>query len=245
MSLPSKITIAKLIVLGAIGGWLGGVCINTLGTLIAGLTNINSLKGSLVGIVSMMILSIPWGWSINSKDWWFWGGNYGYLCSILTVLLYFLIWPYDGHGRGDIHKTVLAIVAAYPLPVFGIGGLTGVYASAWLRPQKPESLLFRIAFPLVILGGLATIIGASMPEEVKPKPKASPEQLECCKLAYQAFVEKVGVSYAIYKAEEYCETQCEEVNNCLNHCMDTKEQCSKDANQCKEEHRACVLSCPN
>ena len=81
-----------------------------------------------------------------------------------------------------------------------------------------------------------------------PEPEPENQQdvfaLECCSKAYQAFVKKVGVSYAIFEAENYCEVKCTEVVSCLDKCGDLRRNCATVDRACKDAYRACVLACP-
>ena len=50
------------------------------------------------------------------------------------------------------------------MPVFGIGGLIGVFTSSWIRPtQDGEHLWVDWILPFVILGGLFSIVGTVNP----------------------------------------------------------------------------------
>lgn len=247
ITLSTPKAIAQLLLLGAVGGWLGGVCINASGGFVAALQDWASYKAALVGLLSILTLSLPWVWTMKQRAWWFSGGAFGVATSILAVLLYFLLWPYDGHGRTEIHKTVITILGAYPIPVFGIGGLTGVFASSWIRPtQDGEHLWVDWVLPFFIAGGFISVIGTVQPlKDDSPKvDELSAEELECCRMAYRAFVKKVGVSFAVFEAEKYCEVECPLVNECLSECSTLKDACASDEVTCKDQHRNCVLSCP-
>ena len=161
------------------------------------------------------------------------------------MVSYFLIWPYDAHGRGAVHKTVLAILASYPVPIFGIGGLLGLGASSWIRPtQSHERLWIDFVLPIFIAGGLFGIVSSMQKGEKVEEPPADIQTLECCSVAYQAFVKKVGVSYAIFEAEKYCEAKCTMVVNCLDRCVGIRKSCAEENKACKDAYRRCVLACP-
>ena len=238
--------ILQLVILGALGGWLGGVCVNASGGFMTAIQSIAPLKAALVGLLSTLFLSWPWVWSMRKRAWWFTGGGFGVVASIIAVILFFLIWPYDAHGRVGWYKTVLTIIGSYPIPVFGIGGLTGVFASSWIRPtQDGEHLWVDWVLPVLILGGLVSVVGTVQPlTDSKPKKELTEAELTCCTMAYRAFVKKVGVSFAVFEAEKYCEVECPLVNECLSECSLLKDACRSDEVTCKEEHRECVLSCP-
>lgn len=239
--------LVQLILLGAFGGWLGGVCINASGGFITAIQDWAPYKAALVGLMSTLLLGFPWVWTMKQRGWWLSGAIFGVCASILAVLFFFLIWPYDGHGREGIHKTVLTILGAYPIPVFGIGGLTGIFASSFIRPtQDGEHVWVDWVLPLLILGGFASVVGTVQPleKETTTADQLSADELECCKLAYRAFVKKVGVSFAVFEAEKYCEVECPLVNECLDVCSALKLECDSDEVTCKDQHRACVLSCP-
>ena len=244
--ISSPKAVAQIVLFGAIGGWLGGVCINASGGLIVAAQTEAPLKAALVGILAFLTLSLPWGWSMKQRAWWFTGGAFGVTASILAVLFYFLLWPYEGHGRDGVYKTVLMIVASYPIPVFGIGGLMGVFTSSWIRPtQDGEHLWVDWVLPVAILGGLLSIMGTVRPlADNEPKRELTIEEAQCCGMAYRAFVKKVGVSYAIFEAEKYCEVQCDLVSECLDVCGEQKNACRSDETTCKDAHRECVLACP-
>ena len=247
IELSTPKALMQLVLLGAFGGWLGGVCINASGGFITAIQDWAPYKAALVGLLSTLFLGIPWVWTMRQRAWWFSGGVFGVSASILAVLLFFLIWPYDGHGREGVHKTVLTILGAYPIPVFGIGGLTGVFASSWIRPtQEGERLWVDWVLPFVILGGFVSVVGTVQPleREEEVSVELSADDLECCKIAYRAFVQKVGVSFAVFEAEKYCEVDCPLVNECLSVCSELKLECNSDDVTCKDQHRACVLACP-
>ena len=251
--------IVQILVLGFLGGWLGGVCINASDGILAAMQSITPLKAALVGLLSTLSLSIPWAVLqhmifvlfpkiriMRKPYWWLSGAMFGVMASVMAVLYYFLLWPYDGHGRMGIHKTVVTIVGVYPIPVFGIGGLTGIFASSWIRPtQEGEQFWLDWLLPLAILAGMFSILGTVAPlENDEPEQQLSPEEIQCCQMAFQAFVKKVGVSYAVFETEKYCEVECPLVNECLDRCNTFKETCSLDEGVCKSQHRECVLSCP-
>ena len=252
--------VLKLILLGAIGGWLGGACVNASEGILAGLVHINSFKGALVGAIANVVLALPWLLSISSVEkisgnlerpilkWIsdFIGGGFGVLASILAVYLFFLFWPYEAHGRSGAYKTMMAIAGTNTGSIFGIGGLVGVYASSWIRPNQEESYWWvDILLPLAILGGLIGIVSSNVKGLEPAEPEMTPDGIECCTLAYQAFVKKVGVSYAIFEAEKYCEIQCPVISDCLHACAEARELCGTDSRDCKDAYRACVLGCPN
>ncbi len=240
--------IAQVVFLGTLGGWLGGVCINASGGFISAIQDLAPYKAALVGMLSTLILSWPWVWSMRKPGWWLSGGVLGVLASVLAVLLFFLLWPYEAHGRESVHKTVLTILGSYPIPVFGIGALTGIFASSFIRPtQDGEHLWVDWVLPVFILGGFASVVGTVQPlsQETTTVEQLAPEEVECCGMAYQAFVKKVGVSYAIFEAEKYCEVECPHVTACLDECNGLKETCVGPEVTCKDTHRACVLNCPN
>jgi hypothetical protein len=237
----------QLLVLGALGGWLGGVCINASGGFISAIQDWAPYKAALVGLMSTLLLGFPWVWTMRQRGWWLSGAVFGVIASILAVLFFFLIWPYDGHGRDGVHKTVLTILGSYPIPVFGIGGLTGIFASSFIRPtQDGEHLWVDWVLPFLIVGGFVSVVGTVQPleKETVTADQLSADELECCKVAYRAFVKKVGVSFAVFEAEKYCEVECPLVNECLSTCAALKLECSADEITCKDQHRACVLSCP-
>ena len=91
-----------------------------------------------------------------------------------------------------------------------------------------------------------SVVGTVQPldRDEKVSVELSAEDLECCKLAYRAFVQKVGVSFAVFEAEKYCKVDCPLVNECLSVCSGLKLECSKGDVTCKDQHRACVLACP-
>ena len=251
----------KLIFLGAIGGWLGGACVNVSDVILDGLVHVNAFKSGLVGAVSNIILAMPWIFGINyiekqsaqrEKPVLRWlsdiiGGCFGIVSSVFAVSLFFLFWPYEAHGRVEAYKTVMAIVGTNPGSLFGIGGLVGVYASSWIRPTQEKLFwLMDILLPLAILGGLVGIVSSNIKSAAEPVAvEMSEEEKECCGLAYQAFVEKVGVSYAIFEAEKYCEISCPVVSDCVDQCSTAREACGTELRECKDAYRACVLTCPN
>ena len=237
----------QLVLLGAFGGWLGGVCINASGGFITAIQDWAPYKAALVGLMSTLLLGLPWVWTMKQRGWWLSGAIFGVLASIVAVLFFFLIWPYDGHGREGVHKTVVTILGSYPIPVFGIGGLTGIFASSFIRPtQDGEHVWVDWVLPVLILSGFASVVGTVQPleKETTTADQLSADELECCKLAYRAFVKKVGVSFAVFEAEKYCEVECPLVNECLDACAGLKLECNADEVTCKDQHRACVLSCP-
>jgi hypothetical protein len=244
--ISSPKAVLQIVLFGAVGGWLGGVCINASGGLIVAAQTAAPLKSALVGVLAFLTLALPWGWSMKQPRWWFLGGAFGVTASILAVLFYFLLWPYEGHGRAGVWKTVLMIVGSYPIPVFGIGGLMGVFTSSWIRPtQDGEHLWVDWVLPFVIFGGLLSIVGTVNPLiDDEPQVELTVEEKECCALAYRAFVKKVGVSYAIFEAEKYCEVQCDLVSECLDVCTEEKVACQANDTKCKDDHRECVLACP-
>ena len=235
----------QLVLIGAIGGWLGGVCINASQGLLAGVMSYNALQAALVGTLSTAILAFPWVWTMKRRGWLVTGGIFGIIASLLALVMFFLFWPYDGHGRDAIHKTVLTMIYSYPVPFFGIGSLMGVYASSWIRPtQEGEHLWVDWILPGLILVGLGSIVNNAAPPEKAPEKELTADDVECCKMAYQAFVQKVGVSFAVFEAEKYCEVKCPIVTSCLDVCMETKDSCTSGETACKDSHRACVLACP-
>ena len=253
--------VLKLVLLGAIGGWLGGACVNVSGGILEGLTHVNAFKSGLVGAISNLLLAFPWVLSINyverlsqrlERPFVKWssdliGGGFGVLSSIFAVGLFFLLWPYEAHGRSGAYKTVMAIIGTNPGSLFGVGGLVGIYASSWIRPTQEELFWWMdILLPLGILGGLVGIVSANSTETTEPEVvEMSAEGKECCTLAYKAFVEKVGVSYAIFEAEKYCEIPCPIVSTCVDGCSKNRESCGSERRSCKDDYRACVLSCPS
>jgi hypothetical protein len=234
----------QLMIIGAIGGWLAGACINADDGLLVALIRWDSARGSLVGLIAFSLLIFPWLFSVRRRCWWSYGLFFGVLAGFLAVLTYFLIWPYEAHGRENIHKTVAAILVSYPLPVFGIGGLMGLGASTWIRPS-PEYTRFwsSLILPFMICIGVFFILHSSEKEEVQAPP-ADAQTLECCAVAYQAFVDKVGVSYAIFEAEKYCSAKCTNVVDCLNQCASIRALCPIQNKACKDSYRRCVLACP-
>ena len=248
ITLSTSKAIFQIVLLGAFGGWLGGVCINASGGFVSAIQNWAPYKAAWVGFVATLILSYPWVWTMKQRGWWLSGAVFGVVASILAVLFYFLFWPYDGHGREDVHKTVFMILASYPIPVFGIGGLTGIFTSSWIRPtQDGERLWVDLVLPFFIVGGFVSVLGTVQPleDESVTADSLSPDELECCRVAYRAFVKKVGVSFAVFEAEKYCEVECPLVNECLSACSTLKNACASDDVTCKDQHRSCVLSCPN
>jgi len=252
--------VLKLILLGALGGWLGGACVNASGDLLKGLVHVNALKGMLAGSLTHIFLAIPWIFSINSFEklsvrferpilkWGseFLGAGFGVIGSILTVYLFFLFWPYEAHGRYGAYKTVIAIVGTSSLAIVGVGGLVGVYASSWIRPKQEQSnTLIDIGFPVMILGGLIGIVGTNTRGMETEEIVITPESRECCSVAYQAFVGKVGVSYAVFEAEKYCDNRCPLVSECIDTCEVQKNDCSSNDKNCKDSYRECVQNCPN
>ena len=247
IELSTPRALIQLVLLGAFGGWLGGVCINASGGFITAIQDWAPYKAAFVGLMSTFLIGFPWVWTMRQRAWWLSGGFFGVLASIFAVLLFFLIWPYDGHGRDGVHKTVLTILGSYPIPVFGIGGLTGVFASSWIRPtQEGERLWVDWVLPFAIVGGFVSVVGTVKPLDSQHETpvELSEDELECCKLAYRAFVQKVGVSFAVFEAEKYCEVDCPLVNECLSVCSALKLECSMGDVTCKDQHRACVLACP-
>ena len=144
--------IGQIILLGALGGWLGGVCINITDDpvgLVPTMLSESPMRAGLVGLLSTLSLSLIWSvlqhivFMVVPKKrlsynpyWWVSGAMFGILASVVAVLYFFLLWPYDGHGRMGMHKTVVTILGVYPIPVFGIGGLTGIFAASWIRPTQ-------------------------------------------------------------------------------------------------------------
>ena len=240
----------QLMIVGTLGGWLAGACINASEGILAGLIHINAFKGMSVGLVSCVLLMFPWSLSLRQKGWWASGVLFGVLASVLAVTGYFLIWPYEAHGRSAVHKTVLAVVASYPIPVFGIGGLLGLGASTWIRPSLPQDRIWSVfVIPCIVVLGLSGIVWSMQKEEEAPV-RADIQTLECCFVAYQAFVKKVGVSYAIFEAEKYCQEQlgpqakCTAVEDCLDSCAHVRKACPEENKACKDAYRKCVLACP-
>jgi hypothetical protein len=247
MSMTRKrVVLIQLMIIGAIGGWLAGACVNSSEGVLLGLMHINSFKGMLVGLLACAILMFPWEYSLHRKTWWASGIFFGVLASLFAVLGFFLMWPYEAHGRTDVHKTVLAILASYPYQIFGIGALLGLGGSSWVRPtQIHERMWIDIILPLLIAVGLLTILISMQPKiEESTENTEDLYALECCSKAYQAFVKKVGVSYAIFEAEKYCEVKCTSVVSCLDQCGVLRKNCATVDRACKDAYRACVLACP-
>ena len=179
--------LVQLMIVGTLGGWLAGACINASEGILAGLIHRNAFKGMSVGLLSCVLLMIPWSLSLRLKGWWASGVFFGVLASVLAVTGYFLIWPYEAHGRAAVHKTVLAVIASYPVPVFGIGGLLGLGASTWIRPSSAQYRVWsNFVIPIFVLSGLSGIVWSMQKEEEEPV-RADIQTLECCFVAYQAF----------------------------------------------------------
>ena len=246
--------VIQLMVIGCIGGWLEGACINSSDGILMGLIHHNSLKAMLVGILSCTILAFPWNLSMDRRGWWATGIFFGVLASLFGLLGYFLIWPYEGHGRTGVYKTVLALVASYPEHIFGIGGLLGLGASSWIRPtQSHERLRMDFILPVFIVGGLLGLTISLYKvdvQEVQQDPRDVELEKECCSIAYQAFVEKVGVSYASFEAMRYCrdklgpQVTCIVVDDCLEQCAVIRKNCAVEDKVCKDTYYKCILACP-
>ena len=120
----------------------------------------------------------------------------------------------------------------------------GLGASSWIRPTKiHERMWIDFVLPILIAGGLYSIVGGMKKEEIKEEP-IDYHSLECCSIAYQAFVKKVGVSYAIFEAEKYCQAECTAVIGCLDDCAQIRKKCRIQDKSCKDFYRTCVFGCP-
>ena len=88
----------QLMLIGCIGGWLLAACISKDGILL-GLVDKNAFRGMIVGTISCGILTKPWVFSMEKKGWLASAVFFGILASFLAIVFYFLIWPYESHGR--------------------------------------------------------------------------------------------------------------------------------------------------
>jgi hypothetical protein len=111
--------------------------------------------------------------------------------------------------------------------------------------QEQSNTLIDIVLPVIILGGLIGIVGENTKGMNVEEVVVTPESRECCSVAYQAFVGKVGVSYAIFEAEKYCDNRCPMVSECIDTCEIRKKDCASNDRGCKDKYRECVQNCPN
>ena len=228
--------------------------------ILSGLIHANALKGALVGAIVHLILSLPWVFSIRSVE--KISGNLEkqilkwnqiklegeIILSSIPAVLVFLFWPYEAHGRSGAYKTVMAIIEQIRVRVWNQWITRNVCLFLDLTASREIFMVERhriaIVYPKWSCG---ESVGSNLKEiDSSEDSKMTPEAIECCSLAYQAFVKKVGVSYAIFEAEQYCEVECPIISDCLDVCDKTREACRADGRTCKDAYRKnCVLSCPN
>ena len=106
-------------VLCAVSGWLGGAA-SARGSFFDALLGVDSLKWMLVLSFVGLVVSKPWRLGAHSKYWLVWGLLAGLSSGLLSLVTYFLIWPYEGHGRERVFTTVVAMLVSYPALFIGL-----------------------------------------------------------------------------------------------------------------------------
>ena len=280
----------------ALSGWLGGAA-SARGSFFDALLGVDSLKWMLVLMFIGLITSKPWRLGAHSKYWFIWGVLAGLSSGFLSLVTYFMIWPYDGHGRERVFTTVAAMLVSYPALFIGLACCIGCVVNAIIRDQEHRAVrrhnhrvqrrresvgltntadqddpseeglrevidefveeliphhsrywpYAHIGVLIMALGGAAILIWSHRPPE-KSAPVMSGRDQECCRQAYKAFITKVGVSYAIFESERFCDTSCSNVSACLQECKAMRETCvsvKPSEDSCKQSYRNCVLACPD
>ena len=283
-------------VLCAVSGWLGGAA-SARGSFFDALLGVDSLKWMLVLSFVGLVASKPWRLGAHSKYWLVWGILSGLSSGLLSLVTYFLIWPYEGHGRERVFTTVVAMLVSYPALFIGLACCIGCVVNAIIRDQEHRAVhrhnlriqqrrqssesastaemddssddglrevidefieevlphhsrywpYAHIGVLIMALGAAAMLIWSHRPPEKSVSVMSGRDQ-ECCRQAYKAFITKVGVSYAIFESERFCDTSCNNVSECLQGCKEMRETCvsvKPGEESCKQTYRNCVLACPD
>ena len=135
---PTKKTIL-ITVLCALSGWLGGAA-SARGSFFDALLGADSLKWMIVLSLIGLIASKPWRLGAHSKYWFIWGVLAGLSSGLLSLVTYFLIWPYDGHGRERVFTTVAAMLVSYPALFIGLACCIGCVVNAIIRDQEHRAV---------------------------------------------------------------------------------------------------------
>ena len=251
-----KISIANImqaLLIFSIGGWFAGVCVeasNADSSIFAAFVSPTSFQAALAACLGGSFCAVLMAWTARGKWAWLWSIVLAPVLMISISLTYFFLWPYDGHGRTGVHKTVMILLGTYwyrLLPVaIAVTTTTVAAIRAFWHDKGWRSSTGYLGVSAMCL--LSVSVMLSMVERHRAQPESTPYSKQCCEAAYQVFVKKVGVSYAIHESEMYCEAPCTEISACLESCMQIKEDCLQESHQeddaCKQGHRECTWSCP-
>lgn len=244
----------QVLLIFSIGGWFAGVCVeasNVDQSIWSAFVHPTSFRTALAACVGGFFCAILIAWSARGRFAWLWAIGLAPVLMVTISLTYFIFWPYDGHGRDGVHKTVVVLLGAYwfrllPVAIAATTTAVGAIRAFWHDRGWRSSIgyLSVSGACLVLVSGMLAMV-----ERENDHPVSTPYSRQCCEAAYKVFVKKVGVSYAIHESEMYCEAPCPEISVCLEHCMETKERCLQESHQvedsCKQEHRECTWSCPS
>lgn len=250
----SFINVIQALLIFTLGGWIAGVCVEAADadqTILAAIFDKTAFQTAFSAAIGGSICALILAWF--SRGPWAWPCAIG-IAPVLMVFVcvtYFLLWPYDGHGRSGLHKTVMAFLAAYwlrllPISIAVTTSTVGVLRSfGGDRSWKNSFGFWGVAIFSLIVSSLMVV----MVDRDNGEVDSTPFSRSCCSTAYGVFVKKVGVSYAIHQSEMYCEASCPEISDCLDQCMLKKEGCLQDRHleeeACKQAHRDCTWSCPS